>query len=145
MTLPSHAIVNTAIGTSFGLNIPLLEAFVLGGLGPDIIEMIVCFGSFKRFFKIHRRFLHWWVVYLFLLCVILIFSSIFSPEVVKYGILFIAGCLVHLFFDLLTPTGIPIKTSNKRVSIKVYTTGHIGELVIFLISVGVILFNYGYI
>ena len=143
MTLPSHAIVNTAIGTSLGLDIPSLEAFVLGSLGPDIIEMIVCLGSFKRFFKIHRKFLHWWVVYLFILCVILIFSNVLPLEIVKYGTLFIAGCFAHLFFDLLTPTGIPVKTYNKRISFKVYTTGHIGELVIFIISIGVVFINVG--
>ena len=138
MTLPTHATVAAAIGMTANYNISQLEVYVLGGLFPDLIESIICLGSYKQFTKIHRQFFHWWVIYLIPFCLLLLFAHTFPFYIVSYGLLFLLGCFTHLFFDLLTPTGIPLKKSTKRYSIKLYTTGHIGELVIFCISIFII-------
>jgi membrane-bound metal-dependent hydrolase YbcI (DUF457 family) len=135
MTLLTHTTVSTAVGMTANYPVDYLECFVLGGLFPDIIESIVCLGSYKKFVKIHRQFFHWWIIYLIPLCFLLLFASVVPFYFVMHAVVFLLGCFNHLFFDLLTPTGIPLKKPTKRFSIKLYTTGHFGEWLIFVISV----------
>ena len=130
MTLLTHLASGAVAGKLLTDNIELIVVTTIGALFPDLFEMLLAGRNWKQFFKIHRKFFHWWGFYVILLLVNFIFYF-------KYYIFinyFLYGCLIHLFFDLWTPSGIPVGPFGvKKVAIPFCKTGSYKEFGVFSI------------
>jgi len=114
------------------LGIPLsVAAFAVpagwyGGVFPDAIEKIG-----KLYWIEHRTVTHWiplWLVALFLVAQVEWASLPYGEysQMIAYG--FVAGAMTHLLFDLPNPTGIPLLTPWRRVSLNLWKSGRMDIL-----------------
>lgn len=110
-----------------------LTGAVLGGRAPDKLE-IAKWWLDKRYSLIpHRTLTHWWPLWVGLLVwsIVLIQDSYgFTDKAISWGLLgFALSGVLHLVFDVMTPTGIPLVSPfGDRFSLKVYRSGSIAEL-----------------
>lgn len=118
--------------------------FALGSIFPDITELFLARFSWKRYFKIHRTYLHWWILYVILFIIHLVFyyfnfynynmihipySNIYLNSTV---FLILSGSLLHLFEDYFSLTGIPyLRPKGQKMKKTIYSTGSVTEFLLF--------------
>jgi membrane-bound metal-dependent hydrolase YbcI (DUF457 family) len=129
MTLRSHGLAGIIFPVFF-LN-PLNDmvvyvAFVIGNLMPDLLDNLFSLGSHKIWGKIHRKFSHWWVIYVILIA--LYKFDILQGAIGLIIFWFSLGCLSHLLLDLFTKSGIPMIhpfKNSKTIGIRIIRTGDV--------------------
>lgn len=130
MTLLTHLASGVLTGKLLTDNIELIVVTAVGSIFPDVFEMLLVGRNWKQFFKIHRKFFHWFGLYL----ILLLLNFVYYFEYSIFIDYFLYGCLVHLFFDLFTPSGIPVSPFGlKKVAIPFCKTGSYKEFWIFSI------------
>ena len=154
MTLPTHIVSSIAVLKYIDhiapeilnnkINLYAYIFFAIGSIFPDLIEIICSRFSFKRFFKIHRTYLHWWVLYITFFIIHLLFyynnwfnyNNIHIPKSNIYlcsaVFLILLGSFLHLFEDYFSLTGIPyLRPKGQKMKKTLYSTGSIKEAIIF--------------
>ena len=140
MTILTHLISGAVAGKLLTDNIELIVVTVIGSIFPDVFEMILAGRNWKQFFKIHRKFFHWFGFYIILL---LLSMFVFVNKYLIFIDYFLYGCLIHLFMDLFTPSGIPVGPFGlKKVAIPMCKTGSYREFGIFSILLIILILIY---
>jgi membrane-bound metal-dependent hydrolase YbcI (DUF457 family) len=104
--------------------------FYVGNLLPDV-DILWGYGKSGRWYS-HRGITHSLLVALFLL-LCSFFLSAFEERVGKAFLFFSLGYANHVFFDFLSPTGIPLKLSYyPRIRCPLYRNNSFREALLVL-------------
>lgn len=133
MTLLTHLASGVLLSKALSLDLTNSVFICIGSICPDIIEMFVAGKNWKKFFEIHRKIFHWWILYI---CLFIINFIQYKYFYITYSIInyILYGCFLHLSLDLLTPSGIPFFSPNgPKIKIPLCKTGSYREFVVFSI------------
>ena len=139
MTLLTHLASSFLFVKATGIDrVELMVCVGIGSLFPDMIEMFLAGRkngqkNWNAFWQIHRKFMHWWVLYVIVYIIGYIFMD---PLIFVYIAYFLYGCLLHLAFDFFNPMGIPFLTpAGKRVKLGLVKTGSYKEFFVFTLLI----------
>jgi len=143
MTKESHLLIGATTGVIFCNWEPFMIGGILAGsMAPDVIERIVALNDQRTFWKIHRKFTHWWGVWAGILLLLLFKTPIPILQINTFMSFFVIGALIHIACDSLTKTGVPFLNPFKPgYGLKLIKTRSKEEYIIvasYLIFAGVI-------
>lgn len=128
-----------ALMASFTMGFPLagMAAAWAGSVIPDVLDQRAASRAFfrqKKFNKVHRRTSHWFGWWLALWIWSLTGQLGPLPDALIGGLGF--GALTHTLLDMCTTHGVPLLPFGaQRVSLKVCSTGSLGEYAILITSI----------
>jgi len=132
MTRYSHSLIGVSV--AYVLGYPLIPALIASTL-PDIDV------------KWQRKrggllFSHRGITHHLLFVIILIFSAVLIQNVVFKS--FAIGYISHILADILTISGVPYFKHKNRISLKLFSTGSIGEYVFVSLLIFIIVLIFAF-
>ena len=101
-----------------------LGAALLGGRAPDWLEVVYGRSAGRRSLIPHRTLTHWVLGWGILTYLAWTWIPPGNEQVVVMG--FLATVWLHLLYDMMTPSGIPLLFPfGQRTSLGIYTTGSV--------------------
>ncbi len=155
MKWTSHKIISLASGIVLELPLCAMAGLFLGSIIPDVLDMTYARLSKnpqKTFKRIHRGISHWYGTYLFFALTCFYFMPSLNTQLkqlnieqilLQIGFGFNLGALMHIFLDMCTYSGVPIRpfTKKKRISLRLFSTGSIKEyLLLSFVVIGFIFY-----
>lgn len=97
----------TAAATAYACGCNLIESTIImfGAILPDLLEYKLSRNNYYVWNMIHRRFTHYWLIYILLIILTLYVSNNYYSKLICFIWL---GALVHIFQDSLTMGGVPL-------------------------------------
>lgn len=122
----AHKVTSGVTALACGCGLMETFAIVAGSVFPDLIEIRIARNNPFIIRYIHRRFTHWWVLYLIGI-IYLLYS--YSTSISRLLAFFLLGCLAHIFQDSLTMGGVPVLNPFKpSFAHKLFYVGSLKEL-----------------
>lgn len=145
MTWKSHQILTLGFGLYLSLAPLSLLSALLGSILPDLCDQrFAAFLARSRrerafyFAKVHRGFSHWFGLWLVLLWV----TELLGPPWALFTLGLAFGALLHIFFDALTPMGVPLFpfACSFRLGYPLCRTASLGEYVLVGLILALLVF-----